>query len=55
MAKIAKNTDLTKLEGDPSAKADVDHLPIESFQLRAWLGRARVLAGSSWKRTPPSR
>ena len=45
MAKIAKSTDLTKLEGDPTARADVDHLPIESFQLRAWLGRKRGAGG----------
>jgi hypothetical protein len=39
MAEIAKNTDLTKLEGNPSADVDADHLPIETLQVRAWLGR----------------
>ncbi len=45
MAKIAKSTDLTKLEGDPGARADVDHIPLEGFEFRGWVKRRRVEAG----------
>jgi hypothetical protein len=44
MAKIAKNTDLTKLEGDPTARAEVDELT-ESFEFRAWLEPTRSAGG----------
>jgi hypothetical protein len=39
VAEIAKNTDLTKTEGAPSARADVTELPIESVEISALLGR----------------
>ena len=45
MAEIAKSTDLTKLEGDPGARADVGHIPIEGFEFRGWVKQQRAEAG----------
>jgi hypothetical protein len=47
MAKIAKNTDLTKLEGDPGSRADVAGLDegLEDFQLRFRLAHAHGASG----------
>src|SRR6266536_3835947 len=54
MAKIAKSTDLTKLDGDPTSRANVDHLPIDDLQLHGWLRRGRTGVGLKLKtRTPP--
>jgi hypothetical protein len=44
MAKIVKNTDLTKLEGDPGERAGVTELT-ENFEFRAWLGQTRGAGG----------
>jgi hypothetical protein len=44
MPKIVKNTDLTKLEGDPGPRADIDGLT-ESFRFHAWLGQTRGVGG----------
>ena len=52
MPKIAKNTDLTKLEGDPGSRAQVGGLP-EKFSVRVRAGKRKAkLTARTLPRSP---